>query len=514
GDVTKRDVYQLKFLLPDKAEPLTALRLEVLPHASLPAGGPGMAFYEGRRGDFFLSELTVKLDGKPVNLEQVSHSFGKISVGSGSAAAANVIDGNGSTGWSTSGKEGEANRLVVNFQQPLAGPGELEVELLFERHFAAALGRFRISVTGGPQPAVAMSLPQELGQNFEAAASSADSSGGSISQTIYQSLQRHFVRTATELKDQRKKLEQLRRRLPQPVRTLAMRQRAEQDYRVTHRHHRGEYLQPKEEVSPAVPAMFAPLAPSQPADRLALARWLVSEKNVLVGRVTVNRAWREFFGVGIVRTAGDFGTQSEPPTHPQLLDWLAEDLRQSGWSMKRLHRQIVLSSTYRQSIGRPPAQDPDNRLLSCFTHRRLSAEQIRDVMLSASGLLDRKVGGASVYPPQPASVTQIAYGSPKWNISTGGDRYRRSLYTFSKRTAPFAAFTTFDGPTGELCVARRQRSTTPLQALTLLNDAMYLEIARGLAKSAIADVGSDATAKQIATRIFRRMLSRWPQPGE
>ncbi len=293
-----------------------------------------------------------------------------------------------------------------------------------------------------------------------------------------------------------------------------MTERAAEDHRVTHRHHRGEYLQPTEAVSPAVPSMFPSLDDSRTADRLALARWLVSEKNPLVGRVTANRAWREFFGAGIVDTAGDFGTQSRPPSHPQLLDWLASELRERGWSLKRLHRQIVLSATYQQAVGAPPQSDPGNRLISVFPHRRLDAEQIRDALLSASGLMSRRVGGPSVYPPQPASVTQMAYGSPAWTVSQGGDRYRRSIYTFSKRTAPFAALATFDGPTGELCLARRDRSTTPLQALTLLNDEMYLEMARGLAATTLRETGEDSDPRRIAGRMFRRLLARDPDPGE
>jgi len=182
--------------------------------------------------------------------------------------------------------------------------------------------------------------------------------------------------------------------------------------------------------------------------------------------------------------------------------------------MKRLHRQIVLSSTYRQAIASPPASDSRNRLISRFPHHRLDAEQIRDMLLSASGLLTRRVGGPSVYPPQPKSVMEIAYGSPAWATSEGGDRYRRSIYTFSKRTAPFAAFSTFDGPTGETCLARRDRSTTPLQALTLLNDSMYLEIARGLAATTLREAGETSDAKQIADRMFRRLLVRAPDSYE
>ncbi len=291
---------------------------------------------------------------------------------------------------------------------------------------------------------------------------------------------------------------------------------------MTRRRHRGEYLQPKESVDAAVPEFFATDPEDGPSDRLELARWLVSDANPLVGRVTANRAWREFFGTGIVRTAGDFGTQSESPSHPELLDYLDVRLRDTSadgirWSIKRLHREIVLSATYRQSIGTPPPADPDNRLLSVFPYRRYDAETIRDAFLSGSGLLSRQIGGRSVYPPQPESVVQMAYGNTAWPTSTGADRYRRSLYTYSKRTAPFAAFTTFDAPSGELCIARRDRSTTPLQALTLLNDQMYLEIAEGFADAAVRDAGqSDAEAqpRDIARRLFRRVLVRQPCEDE
>ncbi|MEM6472677.1 MAG: DUF1553 domain-containing protein, partial [Planctomycetota bacterium] len=254
-------------------------------------------------------------------------------------------------------------------------------------------------------------------------------------------------------------------------------------------------------------------------DRLQLARWLVSDRNPLVGRVSVNRAWRSFFGTGIVDTAGDFGLQSEPPSHPDLIDYLDASLRDSsprglGWSMKRLHREIVLSSTYRLAVGPPPVADPENRLLSVFPYRRYDAEQIRDSFLDAAGLLVRQIGGPSVYPPQPGVVMQIAYGKPNWNTSKGTDRFRRSLYTFSKRTAPFAAYTAFDAPSGEQCIARRDQSTTPLQALTLMNDEMFIEMADALAEAVIRELGSDAGDREVVDLIFRRVLARAPASDE
>ena len=554
GDVTKRDVYRLTLELPETDAPLTAMQLEVLPHPSLPAEGPGMAYYEGRRGDFFLSELTARRGDERLALNDASHSDGKISVGSGSADAANVIDGEGSTGWSTAGAEGKANRLVVNFAEPVPGGTTLDVEMTFERHFAAALGRFRFSVSTEERPAVATALSRELTERLATVARGE----AALDPETYQQLQLQFVRHHPSLADARKPIERLRDSLPEPVRTLVMRERPEGQRRETRRHHRGEYLQPEEIVEPGLPSLFAAenetgdeTGDNPIDDRLALARWLASEANPLVARVTVNRAWRQFFGTGIVRTAGDFGTQSETPSHPELLDRLATDWMRHGWSMKRLHRQLVLSATYRQSIGPPPESDPGHRLLTAMPPRRLEAEVIRDAMLSASGMLSREVGGPSVHPPQPASVTAIAYGSPKWPTSVSGDRTRRSLYTFSKRTAPFAAYVTFDGPTGETCLARRDRSTTPLQALTLMNDDMYVEIASGLADTVLRKVDrgeksygaegkkaeerlangtgthetwadetradetrADERAGRIVDGMYRRLFARFPEPTE
>lgn len=522
GDVTKRDVYRLEFDLANTLDDNTdaavsAIRLEALPDESLPAGGPGMAYYEGRKGDFFLSELRVSVDGQPVALRDASHSFGKISVGSGTADASNVIDDEGSTGWSTSGHEGKANRLVANLVVPVRSGSRMSVEMIFERHFAAALGRFRIALTTDNRDSVASTLPPAVDAWFSdsAAATSA------IPPKVFSQLQQHFVMTADEFATIRRPVEAITKQLTDPPRTLVMKERKPAQRRETHRHHRGEYLQSKEQVGPRIPAVFSEpnsintdhISPPV-GNRLQLARWLVSESNPLGARVTVNRAWRHFFASGIVRTAGDFGTQSEPPSHPELLDWLATEWSNDGMSMKQLHRQIVMSATYRQSTTSGQKEAADPQLLTRFPGRRYEAERVRDTLLSASGLLVRQLGGPSVYPPQPASVTAMAYGNSKWPTSVGSDRFRRSLYTFSKRTAPFAAFTTFDAPTGELCIPRRDESTTPLQSLTLLNDEMYLEIAAGLADTAIRSAGHDADFDEIVNQMFVRLLSRPPSENE
>lgn len=506
GDITKRDVFQLTFDL-DRDEPITAIRLEALPDDRLPARGPGRAYYEGRKGDFFLSEVSARVDGAPVKFKAGSHNYGKISIGSGTAAAANVFDGDGSTGWSTAGREGEASQLVLILEKPLPARGKLELELLFERHFAASLGRFRLSATDRAD-AAASDLPVEIegllardAEDWTAAERAA--------------VQRHFLRTTPELAGARREIDALRRRLPQLPVTMVLRERPADNPRATHRHHRGEYLSPREAVDPGIPAVFAGLTAQPPKNRLQFARWLVSKGNPLAARVAVNRAWRAFFGAGLVRTSGDFGTQSEPPTHPGLLDWLAVDFMEHGWSLKRLHRQIVLSATYRQQSHAAPAdleRDPGNRLLARGARFRVDAEILRDLMLAASGRLSKKMHGPSVFPPQPASVTGLAYGSFPWKTSPGEDRYRRSLYTFRKRTTPFAAYATFDAPSGEVCLARRDRSNTPLQALVLLNDEMFLDFARGLAELAMRETPAEPQSR--ARFIFRRVLTRPPTEHE
>ncbi|MEQ9379271.1 MAG: PSD1 and planctomycete cytochrome C domain-containing protein [Pirellulales bacterium] len=506
GDITKRDVFRLSFRLESDQGPVTAIRLEALPDSRLPNGGPGRAYYEGRKGDFFLSEFTATFDGDPVRLSGASHSYGKISIGSGNADASNVYDGDGSTGWSTAEREGEPHHLVLNLVEPLIGDGELDIVLLFERHFAASLGRFRISVTAEEGQCRAT----ERSTHLESLITRSPETWSEMDRV---ELRRHYLRISPELASARQRIEELQKRLPKFPTTMVMQERPEDNPRRTFLHHRGEYLALLEEVTPGVPSVFA--KSSQPTNRLEFARWLVSDENPLVARVTVNRSWRALFGAGLVRTSADFGTQSEPPTHPDLLDWLACELVDRGWSIKHLHRLIVTSATYRQSShARPDAlvSDPHNRLLGRGPRYRVDAEVVRDMMLRASGLISTKLGGPGVYPPQPSSVTELAYGNTKWTPSTGEERYRRSLYTFSKRTAPFASYAVFDAPSGEICQARRDRSNSPLQALTLLNDEMFVEMAQALARAVYCIDG--LAESERATLIFRRLVTRPPTESE
>ena len=267
-------------------------------------------------------------------------------------------------------------------------------------------------------------------------------------------------------------------------------------------------------MAPGVLSAVAPFPAGLPPNRLGFARWLVSTNNPLTARVTVNRQWQAFFGRGLVRTTEDFGFQGEAPSHPELLDWLAVDFMRQGWSLKKLHKWIVMSATYQQSSHVTPeafARDPENRLLARGPRVRLEAELIRDAALRASGLLSEKMGGPSVYPPQPAGVTEVAYGSPGWPTSTGEDRHRRSVYTFMKRTAPFAMFNTFDAPTGESCVARRDVSNTPLQALTLLNDVLFVEVSQAMGRMLASRGGPVEERVRFG---FRRCLTRPPAKEE
>jgi hypothetical protein len=330
-----------------------------------------------------------------------------------------------------------------------------------------------------------------------------------------------WFETAPEFATERSEIEALRKQFPATPTTLVMQERPSDNPRPTFRHHRGEFLQTREKVEPGVPAILPQLAKNETGNRLAFARWLVSSNNPLTARVTVNRHWQAFFGRGIVRTVDDFGYQGEPPTHPELLDWLAMEFMSpsspdnQAWSMKALHRLIVTSATYRQASRVTPellAKDPENKLLTRGPRVRLEAEQIRDSALKASGLLSTKLGGPSVFPPQPANVTtEGTYGTLNWKVSDGEDRYRRGLYTFAKRTAPYAMTSTFDGPSGEGCLARREVTNTPLQALTMLNDAVLLEVAQHLARRAIAH--SEKTDERVAL-LFRLCLVRSPTADE
>lgn len=292
--------------------------------------------------------------------------------------------------------------------------------------------------------------------------------------------------------------------------------------RTTHVHERGNWLAPGEVVRAGVPRALAFEDEPQPTDRLALARWIVDPRHPLTARVTVNRFWARLFGRGIVLTEEDFGTRGARPSHPELLDLLAVDFVEGGWNLKALLRRLVLSATYRQASvidGRRAERDPDNTWLSRGPRKRLEAEMVRDASLAVSGLLDRTRGGPSVFPPQPPGLWQVAFYGGNWETSTGGDRYRRDLYTFLRRTQPYHTRTTFDGTSREVCTHRRVNTNTPLQALVSLNDPVFVEAAQALARRMWTDVPDgvvpgDATQGDAArtARGLELVLSRPADP--
>jgi hypothetical protein len=312
----------------------------------------------------------------------------------------------------------------------------------------------------------------------------------------------------SQLADAKKKL------LAEVPKTLVMRDLPQP--RETHVMVRGNFLNLADKVAPGVPAVLHALPINeQPTNRLALARWLVSPENPLTARVVVNRMWEQCFGRGLVETSEDFGTRGAPPSHPDLLDWLATEFIERRWSMKQMHRLIVTSATYQQTAvatAEMLERDPHNRLLARGPRTRLEAETVRDHALTVGGLLSRKIGGPSVMPPQPDGLWNSPYSGEKWQTSAGDDKYRRGLYTFWKRTAPYPSFMSFDAPSREFCVVRRPRTNTPLQALTTLNDPVYVEAAQALAKRMIKEGGQDPASR--ATRGFRTVMARVPQPVE
>jgi hypothetical protein len=283
--------------------------------------------------------------------------------------------------------------------------------------------------------------------------------------------------------------------------------------------YRGDYDKRRDPVLPDTPKFLPPWSPEYPKNRLGLARWLMRPEQPLTARATVNRGWQEVFGVGIVRTSDDFGIMGEAPSHPELLDWLAVEFRESGWDMKHLFKLLVTSATYRQASVCTPAKlekDPQNRLLSRGPRFRMDAEMLRDAALAASGLLVQKIGGRSVKPYQPEgvweAVAMIGSNTRDYRRGHGTDLYRRSLYTFWKRSAPPASMEIFNAPTREMCTVRRERTDTPLQALVTLNDPQFVEAARALAQAALQSC-SGRTEERIDF-VARRLLARPLRIGE
>ncbi|MBI3209590.1 MAG: DUF1553 domain-containing protein [Candidatus Solibacter usitatus] len=278
---------------------------------------------------------------------------------------------------------------------------------------------------------------------------------------------------------------------------------------------RGAYDKPGDRVGRSVPASLNPMPKGAPDNRLALAKWIVDPSNPLTARVIVNRFWQMYFGTGIVKTVEDFGSQGEWPSHPELLDWLATEFVRSGWDTKAMQKTIVMSATYRQSSRAAQdlvQKDPENRLLARGPRLRLPAETVRDQALAASGLLVEKIGGPPVKPYQPAGIWSDLTGTADYQRDKGEKLYRRSLYTFWKRTSPPPSMMNFDAASRETCIVRENRTNTPLQALNLMNDVTYLEAARKIAERMMREGGSSPTDR--IAYAFLLTLARAPRSGE
>ena len=438
------------------AKPVTGFKLEVLPDKSLPSQGPGRTPH----GNFVLSEF--KVEG--LVLKDASADFSQKDW-----AVAGAIDGNPKTGWAIAPQMGKAHyaTFLAAAPTPFAAPLTITLDQQYgERH---TIGRFRLLVMTGTKP------PLALSEEVRKALAAEKRTPAHVDLLLRQ--------LGTPLG---KEIEAHRKAEPKaPVMNVRVLKQRTRDPRVTRLFHRGEFLQPKHEVAPGTLASLHPFkARGDAPDRLDLARWLVDPENPLTARVIVNQVWGQLFGQGLVRTANDFGVRGERPTHPELLDWLATEFIRLKWSQKALIRTIVASEAYRRaSIHRPELaeKDPRNFLLYRQNRFRVEGEIVRDLALSVSGLLSKKVGGPSVFPPMPADIAALSYANNfKWKNSEGEDRYRRGMYTYFKRTSPYPHLMNFDCPDSNTTCVQRRTSNTPLQALSMLNNEVFVEAATAL----------------------------------
>ncbi|MEO8520008.1 MAG: PSD1 and planctomycete cytochrome C domain-containing protein [Acidobacteriota bacterium] len=499
---------------------ITGLQLEALPDATLPRGGPGRDAY----GHFRITGLgaaAAPLSDARRSPEAVPFETLRVDDSAGAFDPALLLAASSEPGerprgsWAVNAMR-DTERLPRHAALTAAAPfgfdGGTRITLRIDQLDGAigqGLGRFRVLVTDAPAPLQGVDLAPRLRQVLHAAPAERTAAQAD-------ELAAAFRATTPILKPAREALASARKALAalEIPSTLVMRERSGFERPSFELRVRGSFAAKGERVYARTPAALHPMRDDQPVNRLGLARWLVDENNPLVARVAVNRIWEQLFGRGIVETSEDFGSQGAPPSHPELLDWLATEFVAKGWSQKTLLREIVLSATYRQTSAAPLAlveRDPYNRLLARGPRVRMEAEMIRDVALAASGLLSTKMFGPGVFPLQPDGIWNQPYSSDKWTTSSGEDRYRRSLYTFWRRTSPYPSFMTFDATSREYCTVRRVRTNTPLQALTLLNDPASFEAARALAGRMRR---AAATTRERAAEGVRLVLSREGTPLE
>ncbi|MBS1857066.1 MAG: PSD1 domain-containing protein [Acidobacteria bacterium] len=483
---------------------ITALRLELLPDASLPGGGSG----RGAEGKGVVTLFEVKSGGRKIDLSRITADFK--SEESELDLVLHPAD-QLKRGWGVNPETAKPHYAVIEPARMFGSAEGLELHVRIGSEYEGAqVGRFRVSVTDSEFPEV---MPENIRAILgkDAAARSAKERTD---------LRRFFLAHPRESRlahERLARLEAEERAIVNKIPTTMVMHETSAP-RDTFVLMRGSYDKPGEKVTAAVPAFLPPLPAGAPANRLGLALWLTAPDHPLTARVAVNRYWQAYFGTGIVKTAEDFGSQGEPPSHPELLDWLATEFIRTGWDVKAMQRLIVTSATYRQQSRTTAAlreRDPENRLLARGPRLRLTAEMIRDQALAVSGLLNDKMGGPPVKPYQPDGLWEqlsAFQGRKLFERSKGPDLWRRSVYSYWKRTVPPPSMTIFDAPTREFCIVRRPVSTTPLQALALLNDEMYIETARKLAERMMKEGGA-APAGRLAYG-FRLATERTPSPAE
>ena len=490
---------------------ITGFKLEALTDPSLPGNGPGRG--DAARPNFVLNNFRVVMQAgaggpEPVKLVRATASFSQPRF-----SVENLLkpDNDNRGGWAINPQFGREHWATFVTEKPVGLAAGTTFTFTLEQNFGTGrtIGRLRLSaltgaVGGKPVPADIAAILRLPGAER------------TPQQTA--KLNEHYLAQHPEAEQARLarlKLQQEINAVRGPQ-TLVMQELPEP--RPTFVLNRGNFLDPGERVEPGTPAALHGLPSSQLKTRLELAQWLVRPDNPLVARVTVNRWWAEFFGRGIVSTLEDFGLKGEPPTHPELLDWLAAEFVEHGWSMKHVHRLIALSATYRQTSRLTPellAKDDQNRLLARGPRFRLDAETIRDNALAVAGLLSRKQGGPPVRPYQPPGLWENKVGGDRvtYEVSTGDDAYRRGIYTVWKRGSPYPSFVNFDATARTACTVRRSRSNTPLQALTLLNDPVYVEAALALAKRVVTESGANTPPERIR-HAFRLCFARTPSADE
>ena len=505
GTNPDRDTYTIHFKATQPG--LTALRLEILPDGAFPALGPGRS----DNGNFVLSEFRVTTESTPIILANASATHAQAGY-----PAAHAIDGKSDTGWAILDQAGRPNVAVFEGKEAF-GPcceqcldDELTIVLKFDYGGRHTLGRFRLSTTTAPRPVLAEGLPKSVAEALGVPLEKRDAGSKKLVADYYRSIAPALDPTRTKLSAMKQSKIDLETSMPV---TLVTRAGPPHMTRVLAR---GNWLDESGAVvTPGVPAFLVTPDDTRPS-RLELARWIVSKENPLTARVFVNRIWALAFGQGIVATPDDFGAQGAWPTHSDLLDWLAIDFIEHHWDIKRLVKQVVTSGTYRQSSAASNAlrqKDPYNQWLARQGRFRIEAEAVRDTALSVSGLLIDQVGGPSARPYQPAGYwAHLNFPRREYQADHGAGLYRRGLYTYWCRTFLHPSLLAFDAPTREECTARRTRSNTPLQALVLLNDPIYVEAARALAERAMRE--GDASPEAKIEWLYRTVLSRKPRPGE